>query len=1416
MARGNKIKRVNTMTIIVILVIAAAFMYYFIAYVPGKQQEVDGRNFRNLLSASRFISEKIFYYKDMIKREVDGKVLDKTEGSKIDIDSLMKQLNNSGKAGELNYIIARTYDNKPCSDSLHTRYSNGKYRLIFTIPNSFKETQIKITSDISIADFVKPLLRDNSFDNYLIFDEKNLIYESMPSGIGINKRNSADSLLNLKSGIKAGTVKDLVIGGIAYKVYTNPIRIGAMKTWIFCGMVESSKYEGQKKMVPLNSAMILSLFALLLFLSLPFLKLLFMGENESLGALDIIQYAGSVIIWIVAVTVIVMDLNYYYGKDKKVSNTQLTEFAARIDVNFIKEIRNWIFTVKEFKKVKLDAPYGLFDTAKFEISGADKTLSALLRKKSKIFTDFHDLSWISEQGIQKFKLSPGSKPPTTRIDVGFRGYFSDFKNRRTLLLDSDNFTFQSIFSPISGSYEAVLCMKDTPNNYEERDSISIMALSGRMQSVMNPIVPPGYGFAIIDQDGDVWFDSDSNRIHNQDFMQECTDSATLYSAIQSHAATSFSTDYEGSEREMFIRPVQNIPLFIITYKNRDIPDAVNTDFMSFTIFLVFIYLLLFALLSAVFALIKANSGGKLKARPYLMEWFAPSALKIKRYRSINNYLLITLGILIIFEYYFCSGNLPLEAAAFFLCVAVVSFTFIYLVLNYDKNEPPAFNNRVYYILACIISILLINITYILYATDNYRINLFAAEIASFLILGLSADKFLYALHIRISEKFRQPAIVGIAHYIIPEFLRVKIVRLTNNSIAFWVKVRSRFPALPITAGKDAPDYFKSYIFMYTNWLIAFAAFPVILFFILSFNLEMQVFTRYSQAGLYKKLSEAGVDKLPVEDYSSSNKNSKILYSSMFFNTTIGKHPPKNIVPAPDVYQKASAVSDFYSGFKPGRNTYNLNSRLMMEPHSDQCLTFSETRMDSCTGSMLYAHKPGSASFYISSRIPYFIFPWPWKSPLNFFLWFDIILIFIFLYYFLRFFAARLYVINLNADKFVDDPRLNIICDNKFRNVFITGLPMSGKREYVIDQLLSKCKKENGSAPDIYYIDFRYLSESIKLGHLLDLESGRFDFVVFTHFEYDIKDRRANLLKLELIEAVTAGNLKPDDGRTEFRQIIILSSMHLTMLADEYSFDKADSKDIPSIIEQRYRWAKTIGSFTHLYYNLHRVKDIEDNTIFDDQRASFLKLNPKLRKYLIDLIRSECDHGLFLAKFKTVLFQYIMDILDKNKGLKANPAVLRDEVILKLQDLAEGYYITIWYSLSKEERRMIFDMSKDGIVNPKNNVALHRLISKGVIVNQKGLRLMNESFRNFVLTIIKPSEARKIEEEQVKSGYWNAYRIPLLLVMVAILAFVFFTQQEAFNQIIILITALGSAIPLILRVTGFVGSASMAKNESPAS
>ena len=264
-------------------------------------------------------------------------------------------------------------------------------------------------------------------------------------------------------------------------------------------------------------------------------------------------------------------------------------------------------------------------------------------------------------------------------------------------------------------------------------------------------------------------------------------------------------------------------------------------------------------------------------------------------------------------------------------------------------------------------------------------------------------------------------------------------------------------------------------------------------------------------------------------------------------------------------------------------------------------------------------------------------------------------------------------------------------------------------------------------------------------------------VIVENFDWELSDAARNQQRLLLLEKLIADPLK----------VVIVSTVDpFPFLVDRCGHDnQADAG----------RWASVLAGFRRM--NLAR----EWSWPMEDRIREALpgvwqecRVQPELRRI---------GEDLWL------------------KGSAGNP-LSHDQTVSEVLERAADYYYTAWRSCTREECFLLVRLAEDGVVNPKNTASLRQLMRRGLIVRSPQFRLMNESFRRFVLAA--PSdEMRDSWDAEAASSGWGKARgaFSTLLVLGGILLLA--TQPQFLHTSTGLLTAAAGGVAALLQLIGTV-------------
>jgi hypothetical protein len=185
----------------------------------------------------------------------------------------------------------------------------------------------------------------------------------------------------------------------------------------------------------------------------------------------------------------------------------------------------------------------------------------------------------------------------------------------------------------------------------------------------------------------------------------------------------------------------------------------------------------------------------------------------------------------------------------------------------------------------------------------------------------------------------------------------------------------------------------------------------------------------------------------------------------------------------------------------------------------------------------------------------------------------------------------------------------------------------------------------------------------------------------------------------------------------------------------------------------------------------------------------------LPRPLDDLLRNECSPTPALRQVA----------LDIGEALRTDPGRLRTLSAARLRNeiraRAAAYYETIWAGLSQEEKLVLADPARDGLLNPKAAEAVHQLVRKGLL-RISPVRLLNATFRDFILTGGRIEECQRWEADAARASGSSAWTAAVVIVWLAFTTFLMVTQPNLVQASISWVSGGLGALALIPKLLGW--------------
>jgi len=557
-------------------------------------------------------------------------------------------------------------------------------------------TAIRIMS-IRLDSVLNPIISTykDIFANYLLIgppDPEN-IHESRiifnPDNLSLDFRINIDSLLSKHDGFSIRNVRDVTIQGSSYKLFIYPFRLGNQAV-ILAGLTTAANYSDGYTDIPLNLLVPISIVIIMLLINFPILKVFILGIYERITDMDIRLIIGSY--FIAAIAGFFLFSWLFLMRIQTVDNQRnLESLSGKVQSGFLKELNLITGQLKAW-----DTTYAgllhrrdttLLNGMKGNRLGKDDSI-ALDKLYQPVYYPWSDYTfWIDAEG--KWQAIWSEKKYNNRpilLQVADRKYFRDFVNRKYLLLPGDStpcpFTIQPTLSKLDGEYtiSVVIPSQASPS--------ILIGLSSQMVSVTNTIMPCGYNFSIIDDNGLVLYDSRQGHALLSNILKESDDPGSILECTRYRSSRYFSSfRLKGQKVALVAAPMKTLPYTIITYYSLADADSSQIHLIGLAAFFSTCVLLLL-ILSTIINEWTGKKPGILLAPSKHFEWLRPLPHKEKYYRRLITGMLSMLAIYILAWCVIRSLPRKLEFSLFFISLALPFYVALYYYALREKQKQP--------------------------------------------------------------------------------------------------------------------------------------------------------------------------------------------------------------------------------------------------------------------------------------------------------------------------------------------------------------------------------------------------------------------------------------------------------------------------------------------------------------------------------------------------------------------------------------------------------------------------------------------------------------------------------------------------------------------------------------------------------
>ncbi len=576
-------------------VLAGAAALYFFWYVPGQREYFERRDFRVLALSGEQIQNTVGSFPSMMVLAAKSIESETNSPSPSELDRL------GGRVKRAMDLVAKlslpgTPKVEAASDTTARAGTNILLRgsrlelEIRTHPgtNTRWLVTIRAFSDVGALTLLPP-----EFDGLLLVRESGeVIHQQLPPGLNVQALNLAagespgEAATNLVR--QATRLRPMKLADRNYKVFIQPLPVPleieppGTNRWHLCGLVAAERLRAESLEVSYSLLIACIFLVLFVVLSLVYPRVAFAGPHEPLRRRHaLLLLAGT---WGSAALLAILMLDWMsYMEQRARHDDGSAKLAGLMRSNLVEEIGSLRQLLSDLDGLKKS---GRGPATNILTRALAQTNIAVFANRSRAMFDL--AFWVREaDGLQTDKWTV-RETATAMLSVKERNYFKDAsKDQKSVWSWQENgsnaFWIEPIRSLTTGKKSVILARRSGTQE--------IAAVEGPLQTVLDPVLPAGLGFAVITPDGQVLFHSETWRNLRENLFDECDRTGSLRAAVASRAVQDFNIGYRGRAHHFHLTPVPHLSWTLIVFRERQVLRAANFEQVLFSLMLFAFFIL---------------------------------------------------------------------------------------------------------------------------------------------------------------------------------------------------------------------------------------------------------------------------------------------------------------------------------------------------------------------------------------------------------------------------------------------------------------------------------------------------------------------------------------------------------------------------------------------------------------------------------------------------------------------------------------------------------------------------------------------------------------------------------------------------------------------------------------------------------
>jgi hypothetical protein len=417
--------------------------------------------------------------------------------------------------------------------------------------------------------------------------------------------NAPSNLVRFASVIANEPVR---IAGIEYRMFSQPCCRGAdnlaptvdagAQGMVLIGLAEADALRSLS--LAISPVLVLSgaAFVMACLVGWTFLKCSLMGVQQRLGRHDVINLLASGLFGVALATILLLTISAYSRLSADV-DAHLQHLASTVDKKFAEEIegaaKQLQALVDEVRRDDCSRASGSQSGSAAIADPCQKLVAPWWEAKHRPFNyaDFITFTLVDNSGRQAVKAA-SSEAARRMLDVSARAYYQHARTRDQLWKlplhpqqakepCPDGCYLEYVSSWNTGRRQVVLAMPTTI------DRLPVATLSIQMHSLLSPVLPPGFEFAVVDVGGIVQFHSDPLRNGQENLLLETDQNSRLRSLLTARSTGTFNAMYWGYPYRGYVRPARIPDWSIVVFHAKQGSRALVLEWFTVAMLLAGLY-----------------------------------------------------------------------------------------------------------------------------------------------------------------------------------------------------------------------------------------------------------------------------------------------------------------------------------------------------------------------------------------------------------------------------------------------------------------------------------------------------------------------------------------------------------------------------------------------------------------------------------------------------------------------------------------------------------------------------------------------------------------------------------------------------------------------------------------------------------